>query len=79
MILKIAMEIVRQSVIVSFPIEKQTETIMAIEATFTASRKAENEFEFRIFRTSGFNKATKTNDGRKIAMVETIAPVSPLI
>jgi len=77
--LKTAIVIVRQSVMVSLPIEKQTETIIATEATFTVSRNAENNFEFRIFFTSGLSNATNTNDGRKIPIVETIAPVSPLI
>ena len=41
-ILITAINIVRQSVIVSLPIAKQTERIIATEATLTASRKAEN-------------------------------------
>ena len=64
--LKIAIVIVRQSVMVSLPIEKQTETIIATDATFTASRNAENSFEFRIFFTSGLSKATKMNEGNRV-------------
>ena len=58
---------------------KQIEIIIATEATFTASKNAENNFEFRIFLTIGFRKATKTNEGRKMAIVERIAPDNPLI
>ena len=79
LIMKQAIETVRQSVMVSFPIAKQTEMMIATEATFTASRKVENRTELRIFFTNGFSKATKMKDGRKIPMVETIAPVKPLI
>lgn|GEM_PF-1458736 len=39
---------------------------MAIEATFTASRKAETSFELHIFCTSGLSKTTNRNEGRKI-------------
>ena len=74
-----AIKIVRQSVIESLPIAKQTEIIMATEATFTASRNAENNTELRIFLTNGFRNATKTNEGRKIAIVEITAPDNPLI
>ena len=78
-ILKTAIRIVRQSVTESLPIEKHTEIIMATEAIFTASRKAENNIELRIFFTSGFRKATKIKEGRKIAIVEMTAPDIPLI
>jgi len=57
--------ILRQSAMLSFPIEKHTEIIMATEATFTASRNIENKFEVRICFTTGFRKATKTNEGKK--------------
>ena len=77
--LKTAIKIVRQSVIESFPIVKQTEIIMATEAIFTASRNAENNTELRIFLTKGFRKATNKNEGRKMAMVEIAAPDKPLI
>ena len=74
-----AIKIVRQSVIESLPMAKQTEIIIATEATFTASKKAENSLELRIFLTRGFRKATNTNEGRKIAIVEIAAPDNPLI
>ena len=74
-----AINIVRQSVIVSFDIVMQIAAIMATEATFTASKKADKLFELRIFLTKGFSNATKINDGRKIAIVEIMAPDSPLI
>ena len=77
--LKIAIKIVRQSVIESFPIVKQTEIIMATEAIFTASKNAENNTDLRIFLTKGFRKATNKNEGRKMAMVEIAAPDKPLI
>ena len=77
--LKRAIKTVRQSVMLSWPMEKQIEIIMATDATFTASRNAEKRVELRIFFTSGFSTATKINDGRKIPMVETIAPVQPFI
>lgn len=77
--LNTAIDIVRQSVMVSLPIVKQTEIIIATEATFTASKNAENKVEFRIFFTSGLSKATNTNEGKKIPIVETSAPVSPFI
>lgn len=48
-ILNRAIKIVRQSVIVSFPISKQIQIIIAIEETFTASKNVENNLEFRIF------------------------------
>lgn len=50
-ILITAIKIVRQSVMVSFPISKQMAMIMATDARFTASKNAENSFEFRIFLT----------------------------
>ena len=78
-ILKTAIKIVRQSVIESLPMAKQTEIIIATEAMFTASKKAENKTELRIFLTSGFRNATKTKEGRKIAIVEITAPDRPLI
>ena len=78
-ILKAAIKMVRQSVIVSLAIEKQMEAMMATDATLTASKKAENSTELRIFFTNGFNKATNRNAGTKIATVETTAPVHPLI
>ena len=53
--------------------------MIAIEATFTASRKEENKYEFLIFLTKGLSKATNTNDGKNIPIVETSAPVQPLI
>ena len=77
--LKTAIKIVRQSVIVSLHIAKQTLTIIATDATFTASKKAENSSDVRTFFTARPSNATKTKDGRKIPMVETTAPVKPLI
>lgn len=53
--------------------------MIATEATLTASRNAENSFEFRIFFTIGFSNATNTNEGKNMAIVETIAPVKPLV
>ncbi len=53
--------------------------IKATEATFTASKKAENSWESRIFFTKGFNKATKTKEGRNIPIVLTNAPIPPFI
>ena len=44
------MIIVLHSVMLSLPIEKPTETIIATDATFTASRNAENSFEFYLNR-----------------------------
>ena len=73
-ILKTAITMVFQSVIVSFPIAIQTEIIMATDATLTASKNDENNFEFLIFSTNGFNRATKANEGRKIPIVATKAP-----
>ena len=49
--------------------------MIATDATFTASRNAEKDFEFLIFRTSGFSKATNKNDGRNIPKVAIKAPV----
>ena len=49
-----------------------------MEATFTAFKKEENNFEPRIFRTNGFRNATKRKEGKKIPRVETIAPLIPL-
>lgn len=70
---------VRQSVIVLAPIWIQTDTIIATEATFTASKKVLNVTEFRNFFTKGFSKATKKKEGKKIAIVDTRAPESPFI
>lgn len=53
--------------------------MIATEATFTASRKADINFELRIFLTIGFRSATKAKEGRKIPIVEMIAPERPLI
>ena len=74
-----AIKIVRQSIIVSIPISKQILIIIAIEATFTASKKVENNFEFLIFFTKGFKRATKIKEGKNIAIVEMNAPENPLI
>ena len=70
---------VRQSVIVSLAICIQIEIIIATEDTLTASKKTEKAFEFRSFLTNGFNKATKTNEGKNIARVDINAPIAPLI
>ena len=78
-ILSNAIKTVRQSVIVSLPITKQMETIRATEATFTASKKTVKVLELRIFFTNELSNPTKTNDGRKIPIVETMAPDNPLI
>lgn len=78
-ILNRAIKTVRQSIIVSFPISTQIEIIIAIDATFTASKNVENNLESRIFFTSGFNNATKIKDGKKMAIVEINAPEKPLI
>lgn len=74
-----AIRIVRQSVMVSLPIAKQTAIIMATEATFTASKNAEKPTEFRIRFINGLSRATNTNEGRKIPTVEMTAPPMPLI
>jgi len=73
------MKIVFQSVITSRPIIKQTETISATEAMFTASKKWEKRFELRTNFNRGFKSATNTKEGNKTAKVETIAPQNPLI
>ena len=78
-ILMMAIKTVLQSIIVSFPIATQIETIIAIEATLTASKKVENTAELRIFFTNGFSKATKINEGKKMAIVDSNAPEKPLI
>ena len=75
----IAITIVRQSVIESCPSWKQMAIIIATEVILTASKKAENSFEFFNFLTIGFNNATNIKDGRKIPSVDTIAPIKPLI
>lgn len=77
-ILSNAIEMVRQSVMVSFPIVKQTAIIIATDATFTASKKVENNLEFLIFFTNGLSNATNTKDGRKIPMVEIRHPTNRL-
>ncbi|MNR59373.1 hypothetical protein D3C85_1806200 [compost metagenome] len=64
---------------VSLPIWIQIEIIIATEDTFTASKNTEKEVELRSFLTNGFNKATNTKEGKKIAKVEIIAPEIPLI
>ena len=74
-----AINIVRQSEMLSLTIVMQIAAIMATDATLTASKKTDNAFELRIFLTKGLSKATKTNEGRKIAIVEIMAPASPLI
>lgn len=77
--LSTAIRMVRQSIIVSLLKLIHTVRMIATEAIFTPSRNAENKRDFRIFGTSGFNKATKTNEGRKTAMVAHIAPEGPFI
>ncbi len=77
--LKIAINIVRRSLIVPLPISKQTAIMTAIEATLTASKKAGNNFKVCIFLTSGFSKATKINEGKNIPIVEMSAPENPFI
>lgn len=77
--LTIAITTVRQSVITSCPIIIQTEKMSATEAILTASKKLENNFEFRMNLRRGFKRATNTKDGRKTAKVEITAPQNPLI
>jgi hypothetical protein len=55
------------------------EIIIATEAIFTASKKADNDFELRIFLTSGLSIATKRKAGTKIPIVDITAPEIPLI
>lgn len=74
-----AIKMVRQSIMVSFPISIHIEIMIAIDATFTASKKTAKTVEFRIFLTNGFNNATKMNEGKKMAIVEINAPEKPLI
>ena len=69
-----AMVMLRQSVMVSLPIVKHTAAIIDTDATFTASKKSDSPLEFRNFLINGLSSATKTNEGRKMAMVEIIAP-----
>ena len=66
-ILKTAIKIVLQSVTLSFPISKQITEIRATDATFTASKKEENNFDVLNFFTSGLSKATNTKEGKKIS------------
>ena len=70
---------VLQSVMISCPIDKHTDKMMATEATLTASRKIESLAELRIFFNKGSNSATKTKAGKKIPMVAMIAPDPPFI
>ncbi len=58
----VAIKIVRQSTILSLPITRQTDNIMATEATFTASRNTDKPFELRTFLINGLRNATKTNE-----------------
>ncbi|CAD7811086.1 hypothetical protein CHRY9390_02298 [Chryseobacterium aquaeductus] len=74
-----AIKTVRQSMMVSFAIVIQIAAIIATEATFTASKKADKLLEFLNFFINGFTKATKRNEGRKIAIVDKTAPETPLI
>lgn len=74
-----AIVIVRQSVMASLPIVKQTEAMIATEATLTASRKADKLLYLRILFISGLSNATKINDGRNMAIVISMAPDNPLI
>ncbi len=74
-----AITIVRQPVMVSFAITRQTERISATEAMFTASKNDKKSFELRISFRKGFRSATKTKEGRNTAKVEIIAPTIPLI
>ncbi len=74
-----AIKTVLQSVIVSMPIVIHTETIIATDATFTASRKIESLTEDLIFFNNVSNKATKIKAGKKIPIVAMIAPDQPFI
>ena len=77
--LKQAIKTVRQSVTVSHAKSIHTVMMIANEAVFTPSRKAENNFDRRIRGNSGFDKATNTKEGRNTANVAITAPSSPFI
>jgi len=79
MALTSAMTIVRHSVMVSLLITTHIPTIMATEETFTASKNADKALESRSFFTMGLRSATKTNEGKNIAIVDAIAPGHQLI
>ena len=53
--------------------------MIATDAAFTPSRKAENPFDRRIRGTKGFSNATNTKEGRKTATVAITAPYNPFI
>ena len=62
---------------VSFPISKQTTSIIATAPILTASRKLEIVLYFLIFGTNGFKIPTKIKDGKNIPIVATKAPQKP--
>lgn len=75
--MKPAMAIVAvfQFVIEILPNSTQTTRIRATDATFTVSGKAAMVGGCRNFLMSGFNKATKRNEGRNIPIVAAIASI----
>jgi len=79
MALPTAITTARQSVIVARPKSTHTVRMIAAEALFTPSKKAENNFDRRIRGNSGCDKATNTKEGRKIANVANAADCHPPI
>ena len=73
------MIIVLQSNNVSLLISTTMARMIAMETTFTASKKALMIFDVRSFGIHGLRRATNKKEGRKIPMVAAIAPGAPLI
>lgn len=74
-----AITIVLQSVIASFPISIHTARIKATEAALTASKNADISLDFRTAGMIRLSKVTNKKEGRNIPTVAPIAPGIPLI
>ena len=65
------------STIVACPSFTTTAAISPTALTFTASRKAPIQADWRSRGTSGFTRATKMKEGRNTPRVATAAPAGP--
>ncbi len=74
-----AIVIPRQSWMESLPSSTHTANIMATDATFTVSRKADIIADLLSLGMYGLSKATNKNEGRKMPTVAAMAPGSPAI
>lgn len=72
-----AINIMRQSVVVSLAICRHTTMITATAPIFTASKKLRKGLDFCILGINGFKNATNKKEGKKMPNVAITAPENP--